>query len=236
MWSGIWGILLTLISTTPGWAEDILIVADSHFTGSVSPGVILDTKLRAEVPSLATFGVCGASSASWLVRPRTTCGYFERTPGGRRTVNPPNPAEAPRLEDLLRKHSPKLLVVALGSNMAVRNYSLSGLRTEASRIADAARNVGAHCAWITPMNARSIQGRSREETEASLRAVTEAIREELEGRCAIIDGAAPVRYPDTGGDGLHYSALPVSQARELSTVWAEMIAKEIRSVFDTEVF
>lgn len=207
----------------------MLLIGDSHFTGSVSPGTFLDREIRAIQPKLTTYGVCGASTASWLAGPKTRCGFDFRSSAQSISIPYPQPAEAPKFVDLLARVQPELVIVALGSNMAVQGYSLTSLASEVLRISAAITASHARCVWITPMNARSIQGRSRSATEAALAKVRETLFLAAAGHCELIDGGDILTYPERGGDGLHYSALPGAQARAFSDEWAKAVVERLRN-------
>lgn len=225
---------LTAFLGSAAAGEGVLLVGDSHFTGQVSPGTFLDREIRALQPKLTTYGVCGASTASWLKGPKTKCGLDFRSPTQSRSVPYPQSAQAPKFAEVLASAKPGLVIVALGSNMAVQGYSLTTLAGEVAQMSALITAANARCVWITPMNARSIQGRSRSATEAALAKVRDTVWAASAGYCDRIDGGVVMDYPERGGDGLHYSSLPGNAAREMSDEWAKAMLDALRNSLSAE--
>ncbi|MEJ6648805.1 MAG: hypothetical protein QNL24_15935 [Akkermansiaceae bacterium] len=113
----------------------ILILGDSMSLAGF--GAHLDSRLRKlpEVASVNTYMVCGANPLSWLKRKpytytKTRCGYWsiENRSGGKspsvikdvygmRRGHKPSSHRVPKLEDLVARHRPDILIFQSGNNM-----------------------------------------------------------------------------------------------------------------------
>ena len=111
-------------SSTLGRSSKVLMIGDSLTCGPF--GDQLESWLLHNLgPSrVAVYGSCGSSPESWLAAEKdfiSPCGYRETTTQthitdhherGRR----PAPARTPKIEELLAKHRPQIVIVQLGTN------------------------------------------------------------------------------------------------------------------------
>lgn len=160
---------------------------------------------------------CGSSPENWLNgEPEftTRCGYRVKTPkqnllgeydNGRR----PDPFPVPKLETLLPKVRPNIVLVQLGTNwfdILERNSSaeeIQRLEGILERFVRTVQSAESHpeLIWISPPDSarfRSVQGK-----------VTDLLkRTARKKRFRLIDSSSMVRYVpgQSGGDGVHYSA------------------------------
>jgi len=160
---------------------------------------------------------CGSSPEHWLgSEPEfvSKCGYRVKTPSqymlgeyenGRR----PEPFPTPKIEHLLAKTRPNLVLVQLGTNwfdlleQAATPGAIERLEGIVDRFASAILGSGPRpqLVWITPPDSarfRRVQGM-----------VTELLRRVGRRRCfACIDSSALVHYVpgQSGADGVHYAS------------------------------
>lgn len=198
----------------PPRPPSILMVGDSLSAGKF--GEVIQAHLERKY-AVAAYASCGSSPEHWLREEPvfyTKCGYREwtrdkqvfrdRTPGGMRT---------PKIETLVEKHKPTIVVVQLGTNWMDRSLSDDQINSFLDRFIKAARRGGIvqKLIWITPPDSarlRKVQGRVQRLIRAGAK----------RDRFAIVDSLGVTHYQlgKTGGDGIHYN-------NESSKAWAEKI-------------
>ena len=170
---------------------------------------------------VAAYASCGSSPEHWLRDEPvfyTKCGYREwtsdrqifqeSTPRGMRT---------PKIETLVEKHKPTIVVVQLGTNWMDRNLSDEQMNSYLDRLVRGARRGGTvqKVIWITPPDSsslRKVQGKVHALIQRAAR------RDGFE----LVDSRRVTHYQigKTGGDGIHYNSV-ASQA------WAEGIRRDL---------
>jgi hypothetical protein len=190
-------------------------VGDSLSAGKF--GEVLQAHLEKKYPGVAAYASCGSSPEHWLrEEPDFTskCGYREwtkyrqifqdTTPRGVRT---------PKIETLVERHKPTVVVIQLGTNWMDRNLSEEQMNDYLDRLVQAARRGGTvqKVIWITPPDSsklRRVQGKVQ-------RLIRNAARRD---RFEIVDSLSVTHYQvgKTGGDGIHYNS-------ESSQAWADRI-------------
>ena len=208
--------LVLLLALPAGAADTILVVGDSHTAGNF--GQKLDDDLRAAAGNrVATYGVCSARPASYFADTPHSCGhlfrgfdkkapakwlggrvYKEKLPGGEVEW-----VKTPELAQLLSDHSPTVTVVALGANLPISLDSVG-------KTLDAIHAAGSACVWIGPPYIRKTSDAQIDSVYATLRKAGVTKSASFEGSrhssCRLVDSRAfsYLRYPATGGDGMHY--------------------------------
>lgn len=206
----------------PPSPPSILMVGDSLSAGKFGEVVQQHLEKRYRV---AAYASCGSSPEHWLRDEPvfyTKCGYREwtsdrqifqdSTPRGMRT---------PKIETLVEKHKPTIVVVQLGTNWMDRSLSGEQMDSYLERFVQAARRGGTvrKVIWITPPDSaklRKVQGKVQ-------RLIRNAARRD---RFEIVDSLNVTHYQlgKTGGDGVHYNS-------ESSQAWAE----RIRGTLDAKI-
>ena len=173
----------------------ILFVGDSHSVGSF--GIAEDALLRRMGKfNVATYAVCGSSPDSWLSGFKTNCGYFFRDAQGHEQRG--WEAETPRMTELLKTHQPAYTVVELGANMY--GHTPEWIGQTSHEMAMAIVNSGSKCIWVGPPQARI-------QSEEKLGQVFAGLRKSVGQYCLLFDSRKFTRYPDSGGDGIHFDTL-----------------------------
>lgn len=183
-------LLLSLISLNLK-AATVLFIGDSHSVGPF--GWALDQHLRDAQHSVATFASCGSIPKWWMTGQKTTCGYFSRDLKGTKVSL--NSSPTPLMDNLLRDIKPDVVVMEFGGNY-VKTPSDEFVIKDIKAIVAKVKASGAACFWITNPDTRNY----RSEIPRILRLTKEAVGED----CPIFESYKVTRYPETGGDGVHY--------------------------------
>ena len=172
-------------------AATVLFIGDSHSVGPF--GWAMDQNLRDAGHSVATYASCGSIPRWWISGQKTTCGYFSRDIKGTKTQL--NQAMTPLIDNLLADIKPDVVVMEFGGNYVKTpsdDYVVKDIKNFIKKI----KATGSQCFWITNPDTRKY----RDEIPRILRLTKEAIGEE----CPIFESYKVTRYPETGGDGVHY--------------------------------
>jgi hypothetical protein len=238
---GFWlvGCSVTGISATGNKLDTtarVLVVGDSLTVGPF--GTRMEQWLQSNLGAQRVFiyASCGSSPEHWLAaNPAhvTPCGYRETTPQSRRLEihrngRKPAPVTTPKIETLIAKHRPEVVLVQLGTNHfdyltkegreaipkleAIYNQFALALRGPRSSV----RMV----IWITPPDSTKYPAWVEKEMN---RIITANNRKHSYGTIV-----SQTRYVDgvTGSDGVHYN----DQGAEL---WIAPILKRIDRAFTT---
>jgi hypothetical protein len=177
--------------------------------------------------NVAVYASCGSSPEHWLrAQPTflTKCGYREQTPKRERVLDfvrghRPASVPTPKLEDLIARYHPSVLIVQLGTNWMDR--LVSGNPAKQAEIASfldeflaAARGQSGatrRIIWIMPPDSSHFSSRVQRTVENIIRAGTRKYP-----LVYLIPSRDMTRYVPgkTGGDGVHYNA-------QASAEWAE---------------
>jgi hypothetical protein len=177
--------------------------------------------------NVAVYAACGSSPEHWLRSEPTfftKCGYREQTPRQNRLLDfvhghRPASVATPKLEDLIAKYRPNVLIVQLGTNWMDRLVSANPARqAEIASFLDkflvAARGqsgAGRRIIWIMPPDSSHFSSRVQRTLENVLKSGTRKY-----SLVYLIPSREMTRYipGKTGADGVHYNA-------EASAEWAE---------------
>lgn len=205
-------LLLLLISFNLS-AATVLFVGDSHSVGPF--GWALDQHFRDSGHSTATYASCGSIPRWWITGQKTTCGYFSRDLKGTKTQL--NQSATPLMSNLLEDIKPDVVVMEFGGNYVKTpsdDYVIKDIKNFIAKI----KASGAKCFWITNPDTRTY----RSELPRIIRLTKAAIGDE----CPIFESHQVTRYPETGGDGVHYW-------NTLGTPIAKSWAKKAFEAFET---
>jgi len=217
-------------SPTPTPPPRVLVIGDSLSVGNF--GKTLDDFLVSHFKReyVALYASCGSSPEDWLrAEPDfvTKCGYRERTKSREEYIDwqngkPPRRVRTPKVEDLIVKHEPTVVVVQLGTNWMDGLAAAESLKEPKYR-AFAVRFVTAlfssktvrQVIWVTPPDSSHFS-RHVQST------VYDIIRDAAGHRVQLIDSRKLTHYRSgvTGHDGIHYN-------NEESDAWARRAAGEM---------
>jgi len=127
------------------------------------------------------------------------------------------PHATPRLNDLIQRERPDVLVVNLGANM--RGSSPEGIRRQVRELSETARANGTRIVWVGPPNRASDHRDSR-----SMDAFNQTLRDAVSPYGTYVDSRTYTREY-AGGDGIHFSGPRGSQ---ISRDWAAGVFEEIQ--------
>lgn len=190
----------------PASAGTVLFVGDSHSVGPF--GWKLDQLLRDAGHGTATYSSCGSISQWWVTGKATPCGYFFRGLDGKAEKGQKGPT--PIFAELLEKVKPRAVIVELGANYAKLpsdEFAVKDMGEMAARI----RAAGAACFWVTKPDSRD---------RADIPRILELTYKAVSDKCKVFDSTKVTKYPETGGDGVHYwspAGTPIANA------WAEKV-------------
>lgn len=176
--------------------------------------------------NVAAYASCGSSPEHWLQGEPgfyTKCGYRESTPDRMPMLRDwtngkqPKPTLTPKLETLVRRHQPTLVLVQLGTNWMDRDVSDAEISSFLSRFIRAARGSSAgQIIWIAPPDSSSISSKAQARIHRLIQ--QGAKRDGFE----VIDSRQLTHYVPgkTGGDGVHYN-------KEASRAWGARINRSL---------
>jgi len=143
--------LFSLVPLSVSAETRILVIGDSHTTGTFKDGLL--AKLDAETDfRTAAYGSCGSSPQHWMGNPKnaftTRCGYYTRDYAKKSPVPLPVKHLTPDLHELLASDKPDVVVIAMGTNQLAN--SLGGSESAIADIIGLAKKDGAKCIWVGP--------------------------------------------------------------------------------------
>ncbi len=214
-------------------ATRVLMIGDSLSAGPFGEAVQQHLARKFGPQNVAAYAACGSSPENWLAdEPEfyTKCGYRESTPdkppvfrdfiGGK----PPRPTRTPKVESLVRRHQPTVVVVQLGTNWMDRNLTDAEISRFLKRFVSGARGETVRqIIWIAPPDSsalRKLQGRVHRLLQEG------AARDGFQ----VIDSRQMTHYVpgQTGVDGIHYNT-------ESSRAWAAKINTALDSRLSVRV-
>ncbi len=210
---------VTILVTEARSQTDILYIGDSHSYGCF--GSVLDSHLR-EVknnkvsPTVFSRALCGSSTASWLssAGPKTSCGF--RSCDIKNNCNKMNSARSEPFPRLFKSVSPKLTIIALGSNMLKADWD--DTMAEVSRMISLSMKDGGRCIWIGPPQAQ-VKFMPIDRYE---KFVSDLRKTVTKNDCLFVDSNEKTdRIKISDKLGLHYGC-------KEGTLWAEKVFAEIK--------
>ena len=207
--------------TTSTGTTRVLMIGDSLSVGAFGESVQQHLAKKFGPRNVAAYASCGSSPENWLPSEAafyTKCGYREATPDRRPLLRQwsngrrPRATLTPKVDALVRRHRPTIVVVQQGTNWMDRNLSDAEISNFTDRFIRAARAPWVkQIVWIAPPDhsaLRKTQGRIH-------RLINDAARRD---GFEVIDSRQLTRYVPgkTGGDGVHYN-------NESSRAWATRI-------------
>ena len=181
--------------------------------------------------NVAFFASCGSSPESWLENEpvfHTRCGYREKTPtsdiyrdyhNGKR----PSPVATPKLETLIERYKPTIVIVQLGTNWMDQTLSDDYIRHVLARFISAVHDGGTRrMIWIGPPDSSrfsKVQNR-----------IYRLIQQSVPRGDPVIDSRRFTRYVmgKTGGDGIHYN-------RDSGEAWAKPVNATLDQILAADI-
>jgi hypothetical protein len=185
--------------------EKILFIGDSHLAGPF--GYSFDLLLRQNFSHVESYGSCGSILLHWRTGRPTSCGYFSKNAQGKQTIKLKYPT--PILLNLLEKIGPKDYVI-LEFSWNYMGQSFERINSDINESINLIKKTGAKCFWITNPAWRT---NAKISPLKNLEYVTQAIA----SSCEIFVSHETMKYPDLGGDGVHYS---FKQGIPIAKKWA----------------
>ncbi len=216
-------IFIMILTATAGNAFEgrILLIGDSHTTAPYAPfGSRLNSLLRTLPHAEVSFhSRCGSVAQWWYSGVSDRCGFFDQEPEGPSEEGKNQPT--PLIKSMLDTFQPHLLIVELGANYMSGNDWAAYAKSDIQKLVDDIRIRKIPCLWVGQPDYRLPA--NEEEAALSLQrrdALIMAIKETVEPFCTYIDSTQMTRYPETGGDGHHYS---MKEGLEIGFAWAETV-------------
>ncbi|WPU66075.1 SGNH/GDSL hydrolase family protein [Peredibacter starrii] len=203
-------LFLFIISLPPSvFSSTLLVVGDSHTVGPF--GRRLDENLRKEGHKVSTFASCGSIAGWWYTGKKTTCGYLSIDESGK--LSEATQHTTPLIENLLSEIRPDIVLVAFGSNY-VKTPSDEFVKKDLQKLLTSINASGAKCFWITPPDMRLY----RKEIPRIKKLIEETVH------CALFDSETVTKYPETGGDGVHYWS---AKGTPIAKAWADAVVQSL---------
>ena len=195
-----------------GPGTKVLEIGDSHSVGTF--GKELDAKLRGTGAQVSTYASAGATASTFTQGKSTKYGYWEkRADGSERTVGYGTNAQTPRLDDLISKEKPSVILVNLGAN-----FRQGDPKSQVDEIGRVAQKHGIPIIWVGPPKTSKDNSNpgSLQQFDQKMAAAVAPY-----GKYISSAGHTP-RY--SGGDGIHYGG---SEGNQIARQWADGIFREV---------
>ncbi len=193
----------------------VLMIGDSLSAGPFGEAVQQHLAQKYGPQNVAAYAACGSSPEHWLAAEPgfyTRCGFREAAPGRRPFYTDGKSRQrilTPKLETLVARHRPRVVIVQLGTNWMDRDLSDAQISAFADRFIAAARGPSVRqIIWIAPPDSSALRNR-----QGKIHRLIQAAA--ARDRFEVIDSRQLTRYipGKTGGDGIHYNS-------EASRAWA----------------
>ncbi len=198
-----------------GPGTKVLEIGDSHTVGTF--GDELDKKLRSTGSQVATYASAGASP-DWFVKGTPTkYGYSERHADGSKSTTPYGQSHAtPKLDQLIGKEKPNVIVVNLGANF--RGAGASGIKQQVASIGEVAKKHGIPVVWVGPPKSSKDNG-----NPGSLNQFDQQMAAAVAPYGTYIS-SAPFVPKYSGSDGLHFNG---AEGTQIARNWADGVFSKI---------
>jgi hypothetical protein len=172
-------------------ASTILFIGDSHSVGPF--GWTLDQLLRDKGHHVATYASCGSIGKWWFSGQKTPCGFFSRDLNGNKTQL--KQAPTPLISNLLSDIKPEWVIMEFGGNY-VKTPSDEFVIQDIQKLVTTVKSSGAKCLWVTNPDTRTYR--------TEIPRLISLIKKAVSDSCPVFESHLVTRYPETGGDGVHY--------------------------------
>jgi hypothetical protein len=195
-----------------GPGTKVLEIGDSHSVGTF--GKELDAKLRGTGAQVSTYASAGATASTFTQGKSTKYGYWEKkADGSERTVGYGTNAQTPRLDDLISREKPSVILVNLGAN-----FRQGDPKSQVDEIGRVAQKHGIPIIWVGPPKTSKDNSNpgSLQQFDRKMAAAVAPY-----GKYISSAGHTP-KY--SGGDGIHYGG---SEGNQIARQWADGIFREV---------
>jgi hypothetical protein len=217
-------------SLPPG-PPKVLMIGDSLSVGGFGDAIREHLEQQFGRQNVAFFASCGSSPENWLQEEKvfyTRCGYREKTPTSDmyrdyHNGKKPPPVATPKLETLVDRYKPTIVIVQLGTNWMDQSLSDDAIRGVLARFISAVHAGGTRkLIWIGPPDSSrfsKVQNR-----------IYRLIQQSVPRGDPVIDSRRFTRYVTgkTGGDGIHYN-------RESGEAWARPVNASLDQILAPEI-
>ena len=186
----------------------ILFIGDSLSAGPFGEAVQQHLAQQYGVLNVAAYASCGSSPEHWLAGEPgfyTRCGFRVAAPGqtpfytdGSTRVR----KLTPKLETLVKRHRPQVVIVQLGTNWMDRNLTAAQINSFADRFIRAARGPSVRqIIWVAPPDSSAMNRAAQNRIHALIKQAGK--RNNFE----VIDSRELTKYVPgkSGRDGVHYN-------------------------------
>lgn len=157
-------------------------------------------------------GVCGATPQYFISKSKTKCGFWQKDSVDGSLSDSDGKVQssgvAPSVKVELSRLNPHFIVIELGANLyPEENWASKEIQIKRLIEVIASQNKVASlkCLWVGPPNGRN-------KPEPKLQKLVDLIKSNLGDTCTFFDSRTVTTYPETGGDGAHYSGFPEAKA------------------------
>ncbi len=195
-------------SSSIGPGTKVLMIGDSHTVGAF--GTELDSKLRNTGAQVATYGASGSSASQWANGGTTSSGWVARGANGQVEQPPWNqPHQIPKLEELIAKEKPGVIIVNLGANFRGGDPT-----SQVRSLGEIAKRHGIKLIWVGPPKTREDSS-----NDSSIKAFDQKMAAAMAPYGTYI-ASDPFTPTYSGSDGLHYGT-------EAGKKWADGVFGQI---------
>lgn len=181
-------------STNIGPGTRVLMIGDSHTVGAF--GTELDAKLRSTGAQVATYGASGSSATQWANGGTTRSGWVARGANGQLEQPPWNqPHQIPKLEDLIAREKPGVIIVNLGANFRGGDPT-----SQVRSLGEIAKKHGIKLIWVGPPKTREDSS-----NDSAIKAFDQKMAAAMAPYGTYI-ASDPFTPTYSGSDGLHYGS------------------------------
>lgn len=203
--------------SVPAYAANVLFIGDSHSVGPF--GWKMDSLIRkVSGIKVGSYASCGSVFNWWETGKATSCGYFFKDING--VTSKGTKGATPNFDSLLKQLKPQLVLVELGANYggwASDEAAIKDMKKAVNKIA----SLGAACFWVSKPDSRK--------DKDTIPRIIRLSKEAALPYCHFFDSTKVTKYPDVGGDGIHYwneKGLPIAEH------WAEEVFKELSPILE----
>lgn len=197
----------------------VLHIGDSHTCGVY--GKAMDALMRETGATVRTYGVSGSSPSWWLNETTGKSGYYARDEHG--NVDQPadwrTPRQTPNLNRLINEYKPNVIMFSLGANLV--HSSPETIRRQVETVCKIAKEAGCQIVWVGPP-----RGRPGLRDPAARERLYDNLKKMAEQYGTFIDSRNYTRYPETGGDGAHYSG---TEGSRIAREWAGQVFNNVQN-------